>query len=272
MDNFDNDKIDNFVRGLMSDLEREEFNQEVEQDDALKAEVEFHQDVASIVRKRKALQLVTAELEADHFFSEAKPEEQSEAKVVNLSKRRSGSIRRYLAYAASLLVLVVAGLGFINTQYSNSGLTTFDANNLASNSMRTVTSDTNADPFKEGIQAMEQKDFAQAITFFEAIPEDSENYTSALLYLATAQYEAENYEDAITSAETLLAQESKSATMRFDAEWLFVQSKLAQGELDTAFETQLEAIATNDSHDYQMEAQELQAQLNSFWRKLVFKK
>ncbi|MEM9885372.1 MAG: hypothetical protein AAF849_05710 [Bacteroidota bacterium] len=273
---YNQEKIENFVRGLMGEEERQQFSKDIAANSDLKDEVAFQQDLAAVVRKRRLLKDIRSELSVADFFKEeslvvaGETKEEQGAKVVQMPKRTFGRVSKYLAYAASLAVLVTVGLANLN--YSNKSLRTFTIEGRSTD-VRSRTDNNVQDPFDEGLTAIEEKNYEQAIAFFESIPEKSENYNSALLFLAASQYEFGDYDAAINSAKKLTnSQRRVIATTKFDAQWILVQAKLGKGELDEAFYTQLNAIADNNNHDKQTAAQELQAQLNSFWRKLVIKK
>lgn len=257
----DNQNIERYIRQLMDEAEQKAFEEEMSQDETLQEEVEFYEDVASLVRKRKTLMDVQTELDTTDFFSQ-------EAKTVSMPNRRFGRVRSLLAYAASFLVLVVAGTTWwANANYSNQGLAGMEYDYIASG--MTARNDGTQDPFADGIDAIEQGDYDAAVAFFETIPDTDESYTEALLYLAYAQYEQSNYQATLDVAQQVITNQPTTSN-RFNAEWLIVQAQLASGKTDTDFEQNLEAIATNDNHDFQVQAQELQAKLNSLWRNLVF--
>lgn len=271
---YNQEKIENFVRGFMEESERQQFQEEMRMNEDLQTEVDFYQDVASIVRKRKMLQNVQSELMAADFFKDAAAESESQgARVVKMPQRGFRSVRRYLAYAASLALLVIAGFWFANSNYSNNSLAALDTSDLASvrlDSGLKGDDDQAVDVFAQGIEAIKAQDYPAAATFFERLVNEEAYRENALLHLAYVQYEMKDYAAAIESAETLIEEKPRLAQLRFDAEWLFVKSKLAAGELDEAFEQQLASIVSNDNHQQQEAAQVLQNKLNSFWRSLIF--
>ena len=268
----DNQNIERYVRQLMDAAEQQAFQEEMHQDETLKEEVEFYEDVAALVRKRKTLVDVQAELDAADFFAEetnvSTTDTEQEARVVPMPDRRFGRVRSLLAYAASALVLVVAGsTWWANSNYSNEVIASMDYDYIASG--MAARNDGVKDPFGEGITAIEQQNYDVAVRFFEAVPSTDESYTEALLYLAYTQYKQANYQAAINTAKQVIANQP-TTTNRFNADWLIVQAQLADGDTGTAFEQNLATIASNNNPDFQTQAQELQAKLNSFWRSLVF--
>ncbi len=269
MKEYNQNDIERYIRKQMNASEQQAFRGEMNADEGLQEEVNFYEDVAATIRKRRVLADVRAELKADNFFSEKASTSTTErdAKVVSMPARGFGRVRSLLAYAASVLMLVVAGsTWWANTNYSNKGLASLDYDTIVSGDVR---GGENQDVFEQGLQAIEAKDYVQAKTFFKDVPRTSESYTEAALYLAYVEYETANYSAAIQAAEQVLAN-NPTASNRFSADWLIVQAQLASGDTDSSFQQNLAAIADNDNHDFQVEAQALQTKVNSFWRRFVF--
>jgi len=114
------------------------------------------------------------------------------------------------------------------------------------------------------------KQYGEAASFFESIPDTSQSYTQARLYLAYAQYELKAFDKTIINTNIVL-NKSTNGLSKQKAEWLQLQAMLASGDTDTAaFDQLLDRIAANEKHVVQKEAGELQKSMNSFWRGLVF--
>lgn len=171
-----------------------------------------------------------------------------------------------------LLVLLAIGFFFANQQFSNSALANLRPDKLgldASDIARNVGDDI-TDPFAQGTEAIKNKDFKKAVSFFENVTKDSPTYTQACLLLAYAQFELKNYASAIAHTKIVSNQSSNRLSIQ-KAEWLQLQAMLANDETDSpAFDALLDKIAQDDKHLVQKEAGNLKQSMNSFWRGLVF--
>lgn len=171
-----------------------------------------------------------------------------------------------------LLVLLGVGLFFANQQFSNAALAHLRPDKLgldASDVARNV-GDVITDPFAQGAEAIKNKDFKKAVSFFETVTKDSPTYTQACLLLAYAQFELKNYARAIANTKIVINQSTNRLSTQ-KAEWLQLQAMLANDETATpAFDALLDKIAQDEKHLVQKEAGSLKQSMNSFWRGLVF--
>jgi len=124
------------------------------------------------------------------------------------------------------------------------------------------------DAFAQGLLAMKEENFTQATNFFEGITPTSEQYTEAQLYLSYIAYQQKNYAAAIDKA--TIVRSSDDLVQRQKAEWLQIQAMLANRQTDQNFQNLLVKIATENRHLFQKEAIQLQKDMNSIWRKIIF--
>lgn len=274
--NYTNEDIISFVNGTMDDAERVAFAEQMAVDTTLKEEVTFFQSLSSTIQVEKVMTEAVTELKDSGFFSQMEAEEKvtlseqttskAEPKVVHFQKRR------WLAYAAAIGLLVVAlgGLWWANTQYSNTALASLNAEELQLNiSGNQKGTNEIVNNFEKGEVALEQKNYSEAIRFFESITSSDEKYSNALLYLAYAQLQAGQTEKAIQSATNLKSVSNDSKKLH-QAEWVMVKANI-KGRADNATVTELlDTIIANPNHSFFQEAKVLKRQLESGWRSFVF--
>lgn len=172
-----------------------------------------------------------------------------------------------------LIILIPIVLIFIaKASYSNNKLGNLhkDKLGISENDISRGAGDGADDPFKEGMESLSNKDYAKAISFFETVPNSSETFTQAKLYLSYAQYENQDFDGVIKNSQIVI-ERSENLISKQAAEWLQVQAMLASDKTDDeTFDRLLDKIAENEQHMLQAEAKELDKSLNSFWRGLVF--
>ena len=104
-----------------------------------------------------------------------------------------------------LIVLVIGFICFANSSFSDNALSNLHLPKMGldSKSLTRSTANGQKDPFEKGVKALADEDYTTAITFFESVPDTSQTYTQARLYLAYAQFQEESY-DAVTVSYTHL--------------------------------------------------------------------
>jgi len=113
--NYNIDDIENFLNQEMGDAELAAFEKEMAKDEALKMEVDFHEDVVKGIQTagpaafRAMVSGVHGEMKAEGFFSESTEEQQAEQTTVKEAKVRRIGMFRQLAIAASFALLLTAG-------------------------------------------------------------------------------------------------------------------------------------------------------------------
>lgn len=264
-DNYEN--LIKYIQGNMEEGAKKEMKEQFENDSELEKEASFLKDLAQVSEWKGMMEEAQDELDA----------EKNDRMVVLPSTRPKTKIkpiffRKILAYAASVsILLAVLSTFYANNYYSNTSLASTNTERLGFdgvglNSFRTDTQV--EDVFQKGLDAIESKDFAGAVSFFEAIPTDADNYLPAKLFLAFAQFEQKEYTTAATNAE-IVAINSQNAITRHRAEWLQVQALLANGQ-ENIYSPLLDKMATDTTHTFHKAALELKDKMSSFWRSMLF--
>ncbi len=251
-----NRKIVQYIRHELTNQEKANFEQNLQEDADFKEEVDFYKDLSKVVNWKGAMEEAQEELlEQQH----------TPARV------RTLGIRRLLSFAASFLVLLTCGtLWFANTNYSDVALANLNEDKLnlyTSGTIRAVENQTTP-ALQEGITALEEHRYTDAMQFFDAIQTENPVYFSAQLSSAYAAYKAEDYNIAEQTA-TRIAQQTQDRLVQQKAEWLIVQSKLANQAQDESLSMLLQKIAKDDVHLFQEEAKALESNRNNFWRRFL---
>lgn len=251
-----NRKIVPYLRGELRNQEKAAFEQDLQKDTSFKQEVEFYQDLSKVVNWKGAMEEAQEELSG---------QQHTPAKV------RTLGMRRLLSYAASFLVLLTCGtLWFANTNYSDTALANLNESklNLYNSSNNRTVENQQTQTRQEGITALEEHRYTDAIQFFDAIATENPSDFSAQLSSAYAAYKAGNYSIAEETA-AKMAKQTQDKLVQQKAEWLIVQSKLAYQGQDENLSTFLQKIVRDDTHLFQKEAKKLEIKRNSFWRKFL---
>lgn len=254
-------RILDYVNGKMNEEDHRKMEAEINADDSLKKEVTFYQDIAKTTQKmeddelRRLLSETDHELAGEGFF-ESEPKARS---------RGIFPIWKAVAVAASLALLLIVGWWHGNYNYNNQALAErhFDAGVVQNMVRSNGGSDS---PLSSGMTALSSRNYEEAISFFESIPDSSGQYPEARLYLAIARYQSGDFKSAFSQSS-----EVSESTSRFrqKARWLQINSLLELNETDTPFQTLLDEAVIDDTDPfYQKKALELRDDLESIWRKL----
>lgn len=282
MDEKYSEQILDYINGRLTPAQHQTFENELNKNATLAKEVALYKDLYEVQEVigdeelKAAIEAAEEDLEEEDFFKKtatelaAELEGQVESKeaVVREIKGRSIWLRPLLSIAANLLLFFAIGTWWSNNNYNNHSLAN---NHFAETEMsRFVRGNGQVaeDNFAEGLKAMDIKDYGGATEFFENITEDNPAYNEARLYLALSQFKAGDYTNAKNNAK-LVANQSQQFAPK--AQWLLVNTMLANNETDLKFQALLEKIASDAAHPfYQKKAKNLQRQLASVWRNFVF--
>lgn len=268
-------KIDAYLNNQLSPQEKAAFESAMNQDASLQKEVKVYQlerkatqillknNFRDKIKKSRAVSSVSWD---SIMEAEEGTETQQAAKVVKIR-----SLRRILSLAASVLVLVLAGsVWWSNSQFSNKQLVNegyFEAASAGNKSGGDAVNPI----FQGGLQAFfVNKDYTQAIAQFSAIPTTDLDYLAAQYYLGHSQLQQKEFTAAIDAFEKILQAPSiPSFINKGEVTWNQLLAYVGSGDTGANFQQKLTDLSTNGQPPFQQKAKELQAQLGSFWRKLV---
>ena len=255
--------IENYLGGRMDISEKEAFEKKMKGDPKLAEEVDFYQKVSNITIWKALFEEAEEELSGSEE-KVAKKNELSSAKVRRLN---AGKV---FAYAASFILLIVIGaFWYANANYSNEALSEIDSIRLDMENGTRRGDETIVDIFDKGINALKNEQYNIATKYFDSIPDSSESYTLARLFLAYSQIKALKFESAIINADIVI-NISASEPNRQKAQWLKIQAMLQSDPTSSEFGLLLDQVTNDDTHMFQKKASQLEDKLNSVWRKLTF--
>lgn len=179
------------------------------------------------------------------------------------AKRRS--LFSSLAAAASVALL----LGFFTFQYS---ATSMD-NLLAEHSTFVMPEPNrsgdvaNEHPLTVGMEAQKKEDYTTAINFYKNIPTDNIRYNEAQSLLGHTYYENKAYSEAINQFEKVAA--AGDIRYKDQAEFYQLLSYVANDQQDANFDSLMNKILSDGTHNYHQKAKALNSDLNNWFRQLL---
>ena len=210
------EKIDMFLLGRMSDEARNQFEAEMENDAELARLVEVERTLMYSIETME----LKNKLKAIAFQESQASSQKPEATVRNL-------FRRNMAIAASLLVLISAGLWMWNSG-NNSG-SEIDNIFYADAGLPTKMSDTDHYVFYDGMVDYKREEYTEALSKWDnvnsGIGEDTIQY-----YQAMALIGLNNYEEAIA----MLGLLTRNSDLYYNAKWYEVFCLIKQGKNEEA--------------------------------------
>lgn len=266
------EEIEAYLRGQMTEEAQNALKAQMETDAELADEVQFYsslmkananvaeKDFASIVAK------VDAKLQDRDFFSKSN-EAQQPAKV-----RQLRPMRLVWAAAASLLILIVAGLWWSKANYSNNAL---QAGNYQEADMPGTMGTTSDAPiqYQEGLSEYANQNYEAALSAFAKAAEADSLRLASTYFIGHCNYQLKRYPEAIEQFNTVIAAKDETLPAFINTDklsWNCLQAYLASNQLDDNFFRLLNDLAENGGSPYRQKAQELQRKLDSFWRRLSF--
>lgn len=228
-----------------------------------------------MIKDHALLQDITETLEHEEFFTT--PPATSAPETIKNKKRLlifQPQLFRPLAYAAGFIGLIIALTLFAQYNYSDSALARIDNSELNLNLRvpQTLGNDPLQEALANWIKAKEQlqsQNYREATALLERIPEESNIFSDAQLYLSYAYLQLRDFQTAegfARKALGLVTHEGK----KMQADWLLVKSLVGQGDPRKELPAILRDIYGKSSHTFANEAAELEKELNSFWRRLVW--
>lgn len=256
------DKIEAYLRGELPDEEAKIFREELAKDPMLQSELLKHR-LANRAIEMAQDDYLKEKMQAIH--EEYGPLPKPVAKVVGM--------RLWLANAAAILILVVAGIeGYSYLNYSDNALIKTHYEQAASPTI--AGSDAEIEQwFSQGLYLYyQQKDYAAALESFSAIESGSERYETAQYFIAHCQLRTGAYDKALTKFDEMLEAENiPPFAEREKLEWNRILCYLGLGEDERASQA-LQTIIKSDEYTPEMkeQAEALNKKMNSFWRGLTF--
>lgn len=263
--------IQQYLDGELKGKALQDFKDQLQSDSALSEEVELIQAVRPAVAlhqkirtKEERLHQTLNRMGTDYFVEEKKEE-----------KGKVRPIRRIGALAASFLLLISI-LGFFYAQQR------FAASHLAATYLENPLSDTNMGQddkesvLKKGKTAFFAADYKTAKQLLQTIPQASASaYYEAKLFLAYIAFQEKNYPQAIGKFSELIEQDFDQLPNNYrDANklrWNRLLAYIGNGEENTALaKAELAYFLNGKSIFYAQKATDLQQDLESAWRSLVF--
>ena len=233
------EEIAAYLAGELSEKERANFVQQIEQDEALAAQVE---------QQRLTHQAVD-------LYTQLRTKEEIKAIYKNIAQARRRPRRTILAVAASIAILVVAGFLWQQSQQTTDLLA---SEYLTPYPDRlTNMSDDSGAQITAAMTAYNGGDYANAIPLFEALPDSLAQGELINLYLGISRLQ----EDQAGAAQASFANISSDSPYQEAAQWYLALSELALGKEKAARE-RLEAIVAAGNYPGPT-AQELLDRLNN---------
>jgi len=237
------ERITAYLEGTLNKVQKKQFEADLESDKDLKSEYDAYlaSEQALDILAYQQLEKQTAQLNKE------------EQKSPTPNKRFS-----LLRMAASILFLILAGIViFSNFSYSDNKLATkfYEVPNLST----TRGTATNEEVFTKAVKAFYDKDYTSVVNLLQTVPTTEK--TDAISHLLGHAFI--NLQQAQNAAN-----EFSKLTDQTDEEvrWNKIIIHIQSGDIDQA-KKELIYFLKNTSSDYHQDAQQLQEELNSFWRK-----
>ena len=178
--------------------------------------------------------------------------------------QQTAAPRRSLYYQLAAAASVAALIGFFTfailpNQYTNEAIqTAYYQEDL--DLLSGVRSDDPADVLQQGLANYEAKQYDQAI---QQLQQFSDN-DKAIYALAHSFYATQQYDQASTAFQKVIERGNPQYIQK--AEWYLLLSYIGNNDLGNDFTNLLEKVI-NQKGTYSSKAQQIQEDLNSFWRR-----
>jgi len=260
--------LDNYLDGKTDDATRAKIERRRQADTDFSQQLDLHDDTRQSIELlgeeflRDSIKEVESELESEGFFDQKA--EQTERPVRTLGRRVT--LRRALAVAASIAVLVIAYFVFFQPDTSPQGLYASYYEKYESdlgNELELKLSETGfgttddmivqLNLLLDGVQAYEAGNYEQAVQLFEGyrtsdIVTEDELYQQATLYQALAHQELEQSDAAINLLQSLT--NNTTFEQQLDAKWYLALAYLQADQVENARPI-LQELETTSTYDAQ---------------------
>lgn len=266
--NFTYEQIEDYLDGLLPDATRQLLDNQIKTDMVLRKEVAAHRlareavevyiqdDLRNTLKKWAVNENITAATL------------QSEAKIVTMPSsppKNTAFVGWFRLAAAACVVGVMAILGmnqmakaYTNEALAQSAYISPEASNLRG------ANNTPDSALKDGINAINAHKMEEGITLLATILPDSPDYAAAQYRLGDVYMKKKEYSAAVIAFQKAAAGNDRK--VKEVAEWNGMVAYLHAGQ-DAAAKNALKIITANANHSYIKNAKELEAKLNSFWRR-----
>lgn len=236
------DKIEQYLAGELSQDDRMLFEQEMDQNSALKQEVLLHLGTDQILEYgmekdlRRSLQ----------DWSNNRP----------TSKRRI--LRPLLSIAATITILIVGSIWVMQSQYNRQALIDkyYDIPLIQINRQADPTT---RSTFQQGLETFAAEEWDEAINLLQQVPTTSSNYERAQIYLGHGYMITDNARRAYDIF-TKLNQSADDPTL----DWLTLLSAFEQTDQSKILGA-LDKIMNQTDHPFHERAKSVQQDLEVFW-------
>ena len=246
------DLIEKYLDQKMSTGERQQFEEQLKNDPALKEELELHRQVSATLKGEKVHELRSILTDVDKNWGTEKTSQKGVARTINF--------RRVIAIAATVLLLVMAYQMFFIGGQSISNEQLF-ADNFQPYQMllsqRNLSAEEKNATLENAISAYSKGDFQTASDAFQLLSENEPDDISYQFYSAVAQLGAEKNETAITIFSNIIS--TQSNPFKEQSQWYLALAYLQIEKTDDA----TKALQTIQKGQYKhKEAQQILKQLN----------
>lgn len=261
-------KILPYLNNELTSQDRNAFDQAMERDKNLAAEVELYRDLYEVHEVMEDEDLAaTIQGASDTYFNTPIIAQSSDTIDLKESKKRPNTIfRSILSIAAGFLLLLMLSIWWAEQNYSNEV--------IIAEFHQPILDDTQADKtkinetLKEGEKAFFQEDFTKAIALLSNLPEtDSEDFYKGNFILAYAYFRNENYTQAINLFNQLSNQYYPFLPPTYKNKdkirWTILLAHIGnEQENEAFFRQELAYFLNSKSEFYKKEAESLQAKLD----------
>ena len=256
------EKIEAFLQGEMPPGEAKAFRKELADQPSLQE---------AFLRHRLANHAV--EMVQDAYLKEKLQEIRKEYGPLQKPEVAVFSLRKVMARAAAVLILVIAGAGiYAQLNHSDEALIRQNYEQASSPTIAGEEEDADARMNKGLYLYYQDKNYAQALSAFSGIPSENKNYNSARYFIAHCQLKTKDFASAEQNFNSLISEGAIPAfAEQEEIEWNLLLAKLGMDKEEEA-QNMLQEILENPTYSTPMkeQAEALNKKLNSFWRKLSF--
>ena len=245
------DEIERYLRGSMSEEEKELFDLKMSENQELREEFrkqKFEGEVLDFA-------VLNSLKEEVRLLREEKTAESSKTK---------GSPEFFLPIAIAASIVLLLGIFIARNRYAPERLAEayyqFDVSSQNSRDIK----EKRLTPVSDGLELLTQGAYDQAQNYFQELQKVDSVNIEASYYLGHVYFQSRKYPEALVSFEEVASIEQNIGPIADDAKYYALLAKLKLGEKDEAFENTLEELIQL----HYPGAEDLQRKLNSFWSRI----